>query len=506
MRPYCNRSYTESSQPCHASHTHAARTRYTGQDKAGEENSGGGEDHTYFDFPCITPVPRTHSSVLRFSDSEYFFVSHVVSHGCLRVFYYCLHMRFCVISYSTTYPESSMKHAILAIFITAASFIPITAQTDQKAGTIDRLSGTEIIVRYANPNRPFVMGDKLRVDVDSDSFTIEVTFPMQTSSKCRLIPFEPGKLAQIKKGMAVYAFKKLTGKDIAPVASDEVYITPAKVTFIMKDARVPKNGLSFPTGIDDKGTAKVDLDFLIAETETTYDLWVEVYNWAKKNGYKFREKGNHGGSGYLNVSVGPKGPKQPATNICWRDAIVWCNALTEYCNMNELSSQPLECVYMDKGEVIRNAKKIKEIMPNLVASGFRLPVNDEWEYAARFRADDQVNSILMNGIYWTKGNSASGAFDTTSNEKATDVVAVHNGVPSTAEVKSRGSNALGIYDMSGNVYEFCFNPVKPGSAKRTMRGGSYYFSSSKMQIGEIFPCSPAYSNYNIGFRLARTKK
>ena len=387
----------------------------------------------------------------------------------------------------------------------AFSLTPLQSQSVQKTGTVDRVTGNEIIVRHANVNRPYIMGDKLRLDVDGDTLTLEVTFSMQTSSKCRLIPFAADKLALIKKGMPVFSNKNLTGKDIAPVAADEVYSTPKGITFLMKDARVPKKGISFPTGTDDKGTAKVDLDFLIAETETTWDLWKEVYDWARKKGYKFREKGNHGGSGYLTLSSGPNDPKQPVTHICWGDAIVWCNALTEYCNEKGFAGQQLECAYTFNGEVIRSAKKIKEVTPNLVASGFRLPMNDEWEYAARFRADDQVNSILMDGEYWTKGNSASGAFDTTSNTKATDVVAVHNGVLSTANAKSRGSNMLGIYDMSGNVYEFCFNPIKTGSMTRTMRGGSYFFSSDKMQIGEIFSINWTFSNYNIGFRVVRTK-
>jgi formylglycine-generating enzyme required for sulfatase activity len=66
----------------------------------------------------------------------------------------------------------------------------------------------------------------------------------------------------------------------------------------------------------------------IAQTEVTYELWSAVYTWAIANGYNIANPGRQGGD---NSGTDPVGTNQhPVTTISWRDAMVWCNALTEY--------------------------------------------------------------------------------------------------------------------------------------------------------------------------------
>lgn len=63
----------------------------------------------------------------------------------------------------------------------------------------------------------------------------------------------------------------------------------------------------------------------MAQTEVTYELWNAVHTWAFANGYTFANAGRKG-------SNGSGSDQQPVTTVSWREAMVWCNALTEYCN------------------------------------------------------------------------------------------------------------------------------------------------------------------------------
>ena len=84
----------------------------------------------------------------------------------------------------------------------------IETQKEKKVASVEQVSGKDIIIRHANSGKSFFMGDKLHLVVNGESITLEVTFPMQTSSKCRIAASESGKLPLIHKGMAVYAGEK----------------------------------------------------------------------------------------------------------------------------------------------------------------------------------------------------------------------------------------------------------------------------------------------------------
>lgn len=271
-------------------------------------------------------------------------------------------------------------------------------------------------------------------------------------------------------------------------------------------------GMSFPTALDDSGTATVSNAYFIGETEVTYELWSAVYTWATTiGGYIFANPGVMGdGTGDTD--------QHPVTTINWRDAMVWMNALTEYSNVT--NGIGLEAVYYADLGYIAPIKDSRDETCGGVdttpgscdnpyvkfdANGFRLPTENEWKLAARYKGTDSANGAIeypaSSGNWWTPGNYASGATANYNNASATAAVAVY-GVSSSAEVKSKTANVLGLYDMSGNVWEWSFEWSTSGS-NRVCRGGGYSNFANGMRVGNVIQDIPYSVGTLIGFRLSR---
>jgi formylglycine-generating enzyme required for sulfatase activity len=289
--------------------------------------------------------------------------------------------------------------------------------------------------------------------------------------------------------------------------------TPSGLSIKLSEVTVAAGG-KFPCGLTDVQTNVPGNSFYLAESETTWALWKEVYDWATDESrdevYVFQNSGGMGGyidnGSYLVYQDGKT--DHPVTKVNWRDAVVWCNALTEYYNASNATK--LSPVYVSGSTPIRNSGDVNSSVVDSVsadvnAKGFRLPVDTEWEYAARYigtAAPSHSNYILLSGIYFAKGNMASGAVDVYTNSAATAAVAVVS-VPSSAPVKSKSGDSLGLYDMSGNVWEWCFNA---SSGSRVIKGGSFADESSAYtQVGAQYS-APSSSAYNdLGFRFCQTK-
>jgi formylglycine-generating enzyme required for sulfatase activity len=304
-------------------------------------------------------------------------------------------------------------------------------------------------------------------------------------------------------------------------AGTQTAYTGDGITFNM--VRVP-GGVTFPTGRENNAApATVAAAYEIGETEVTYELWYAVRLWAESNGYTFyNNPGMEGSSAESNNTAPGVNKQEPVTMVNWFDAVVWLNALTEWVNAKTGSSYT-PVFYYDRAYTTAakdsnpSSNFEKETSSHSYASayakpgatGFRPPTSNEWELAARWR-NDAVNTVGgYTNPWFTKGNSASGATADYTDTTAIGLVAWYssNASGKTQAVKGKGANGLGLYDMNGNVREWCIewapsSSVSPGSY-RILRGGNWNTGSLNAVVDSRIYIDPDYRDDNSGFRPAR---
>lgn len=239
----------------------------------------------------------------------------------------------------------------------------------------------------------------------------------------------------------------------------------------------------------------------IGKYEVTCELWYTVYEWATSE-----ERGAEKYTFAVNSWAKPESDFDkylPVTNVNWRDALIWLNAYTEYSNATYGTN--MKCVYyadeqltkpirIDDGEpkndstVNRTLGSIDNPYIDEKADGYRFPSIYEWEFVARggdpSAADWQFTYAGSNTaaeVAWTKENSG---------------VVSHS-------VGQLAPNRLGLYDMSGNVFEWCID-WREEFKSRFIKGGSYDKTEDNSAMDGYGYNAPGLVNASRGLRVVRT--
>jgi sulfatase modifying factor 1 len=213
--------------------------------------------------------------------------------------------------------------------------------------------------------------------------------------------------------------------------------------------------------------------FQIGRTEVTWAEWQEVRQWAVGNGY-----GDLAG-----VGVGSAN-NHPVRSVAWYDVAKWCNAKSE--------KEGLVPVYRVRGTVYRRGQSVPSVQEG--ANGYRLPIEAEWEWAARGGVASK-GSIYSGGndvnqVSWYLDNSSGAENDLDGSGRG------------TWPVSGKVENELGIHDMSGNVWEWCENFVN--GSDRVVRGGSWNSSAIFCTVSRRDDgYNPTLRHSFVGFRVAR---
>ena len=247
------------------------------------------------------------------------------------------------------------------------------------------------------------------------------------------------------------------------------------------------------------GTEVTLSSFWISPYEVTQEEFVSVMT-GNQNGIEANP------SNFLdNPAAGEVQERRPVEMVNWYDAIVYCNLLSikeglTPCYTIKDSTNPAAWGTSPTSTGAEDYDDWESVTCNFDANGYRLPTEAEWEYAARGGQTgitdgswnyDYSGSNTLDDVAWCKDNSDR----------------------KPHEVGKKQANALGLYDMSGNVWEWCWDwngsypsgtedPAGPNTGGfRVICGGCWRYSALVSFRGNGYPYS---RSRDYGFRLVRS--
>ena len=345
--------------------------------------------------------------------------------------------------------------------------------------------------------------------VEADYHHADITF----TSNDGTANSEPSEAETVKKGTTEKTFSSIDGAKAyytyTFVTYDELGNKGAEYTYRVT---VNKSVSNVPEGfVEVKGTTITGDEtwtpsssvFVSGRTLTIPDMYVSDHEVTQAEYAKYCKYGSSSPS----LSYG-SGDNYPAYFVNWYDAIVYCNLRSidekltpAYKIGEEIDPTKWSGIVGDSTNGYCGPSSYDSTWNALTydteADGYRLPTEAEWEYIAR-EADKSTTtysgSDIIDDVAWYWDNSSS----------------------KTHEVKGKNANSLGIYDMSGNVWEWCYDwwydtvnssttatGASSGSC-RVIRGGSWGGSASGCAVSYRDIHDPNYRDYYLGFRVVRS--
>ena len=240
---------------------------------------------------------------------------------------------------------------------------------------------------------------------------------------------------------------------------------------------------------------------LSGQEVTLSSFWISPYEVTQKEFVSVMTENTNGinanPSSYTsNPAAGEVQERRPADTVRWFEAIVYCNLLSikeglTPCYTIKDSTNPADWEVRPDSQIHDNYNYWNSVTCDFEADGYRLPTAAEWEYAARGgqtgMTDGSWNntysgSDTINEVAWYSSNSGS----------------------KTHEVGKKQANALRLYDMSGNLKEWCWNRKSEDVDSRVMGGGYYSSAEENCQVTAFDSNLPISQSPDQGFRVVRS--
>ncbi|MBU6327947.1 MAG: formylglycine-generating enzyme family protein [Verrucomicrobia bacterium] len=329
---------------------------------------------------------------------------------------------------------------------------------------------------------------------DANTNTSQTLISRATSTNVSGVVPTPSGEKMVTGSVSLAAGTRIMMPNLAP---------PDEITEIEGFSLIPQGAFTMGDsldGISDAPTRTVTLDaFYMGQYEVTKAEWDAVRTWGLSNGYTDLSEGEG------------KASNHPIHSISWYDMVKWCNArsqmegLTPAYYTNDAQTTVYKTGYVD----VTNAQV------KWTANGYRLPTEAEWEKAARGGLSGK-RFPWGNTISHSQANYSAGYYpydlSASVNNYATGVS------PYTSPVGAFAANGYGLYDMAGNVWEWCwdwYGTYAPGSqtnprgassgSARVMRGGGWESNADSVRV-TVRDYDP-YETYSIndrGFRVVRS--